>query len=139
VDIDTCNGTASQHWLFANNRITINGKCLDVYQQNTKDHAPIDLYTCKNPDTAGNQTWTYDTSTGAFKGKQSGRCLDDPHSTTVNGTQLQLFGCNGTPAQQWTVGFYSGPNPFAPKPCPTAGMTAAEQAIAQFLCPVTTQ
>jgi non-reducing end alpha-L-arabinofuranosidase len=35
-------------------------------------------------------------------GGQSGRCLDDPNGTTANGTQMQLFDCNGLSAQRWT-------------------------------------
>jgi non-reducing end alpha-L-arabinofuranosidase len=34
---------------------------------------------------------------------QSGRCLDDPNGTTANGTQMQLFDCNGLPAQRLTA------------------------------------
>ena len=40
---------------------------------------------------------------GALRNPQSGRCLDDPGSSTVDGTQLQLFDCNTTAAQQWTL------------------------------------
>jgi D-alanyl-D-alanine carboxypeptidase len=32
----------------------------------------------------------------------AGLCLDDPHSSTSAGTQVQLYGCNGTGAQSWT-------------------------------------
>src|SRR6185503_19829539 len=43
----------------------------------------------------------YSTSTGGggqgvqIVGGQSGRCVDVPNSSTINGTQLQLFDCNG--------------------------------------------
>ncbi|TDD26779.1 DUF1929 domain-containing protein [Kribbella turkmenica] len=30
------------------------------------------------------------------------RCLDIDHSSTVPGTKIQLWDCNGTPAQRWT-------------------------------------
>jgi hypothetical protein len=33
----------------------------------------------------------------------SGRCLDVPNSVTTNGTQLQLWDCNGTGAQNWQL------------------------------------
>ena len=33
-----------------------------------------------------------------------GRCIDDPSQSTTSGTQLQMYNCNQTPAQQWTVG-----------------------------------
>jgi len=35
-------------------------------------------------------------------GGQSGRCIDDPNSSTTNGTQMQLFDCNGNANQRWT-------------------------------------
>jgi hypothetical protein len=36
-------------------------------------------------------------------GGQSGRCVDVPNSTTTNGTQVQLFDCNGQANQSWTA------------------------------------
>jgi hypothetical protein len=35
-------------------------------------------------------------------GAQSGRCLDVPNSSTTNGTQVQLWDCNGQANQSWT-------------------------------------
>ena len=40
--------------------------------------------------------------TGALAGKQSGRCLDINNSATANGTQAQLWDCNGQSNQAWT-------------------------------------
>ena len=40
--------------------------------------------------------------TGAVRGVASGRCLDVPNSSTTNGTQLQLWDCNGNSNQRWT-------------------------------------
>ncbi len=34
---------------------------------------------------------------------ESGLCLDDPRSSTTEGTQLQIWACNGTGAQNWTL------------------------------------
>ena len=39
---------------------------------------------------------------GAIVGAQSGRCVDVPNSTTVDGTQVQLWDCNGGTNQRWT-------------------------------------
>lgn len=33
----------------------------------------------------------------------SGKCLDDPGSSTVDGTRLELWDCNGGANQQWTL------------------------------------
>jgi hypothetical protein len=30
-------------------------------------------------------------------------CLDDPHSSTTNGTHLWVYTCNGTSAQHWLL------------------------------------
>ncbi|WFE29451.1 RICIN domain-containing protein [Solwaraspora sp. WMMD791] len=35
-------------------------------------------------------------------GVQSGRCLEVPNSSTTNGTQTQLWDCNGATGQRWT-------------------------------------
>ncbi|MFE7773507.1 ricin-type beta-trefoil lectin domain protein [Streptomyces sp. NPDC057445] len=42
-------------------------------------------------------------TTGALTGL-AGKCLDVAGAATANGTAVQLYGCNGTPAQRWTVG-----------------------------------
>ena len=36
-------------------------------------------------------------------GAQSGRCLDVPNAATTNGTQSQLWDCNGPADQSWTA------------------------------------
>ncbi|MFJ8809953.1 endo-1,4-beta-xylanase [Streptomyces sp. NPDC102490] len=38
----------------------------------------------------------------AVKGVGSGRCLDVPNASTTDGTQVQLYDCNGNTNQQWT-------------------------------------
>ncbi|MFB6553488.1 PQQ-dependent sugar dehydrogenase [Streptomyces sp. NPDC056405] len=43
------------------------------------------------------------TGTGAVKGV-NGKCLDVAGGGTADGTQVQIWTCNGTAAQQWTVG-----------------------------------
>jgi hypothetical protein len=40
--------------------------------------------------------------TGALQGVASGRCLDDPNSSTTNGVQVQIYDCNGQANQRWT-------------------------------------
>ncbi|MET8894078.1 endo-1,4-beta-xylanase [Streptomyces albogriseolus] len=39
----------------------------------------------------------------AIKGVGSGRCLDVPNAGTADGTQVQLYDCNGRTNQQWTL------------------------------------
>jgi len=40
---------------------------------------------------------------GAVKGVASGRCLDVPGATTADGTQVQLWDCNGQTNQTWSA------------------------------------
>ncbi|WP_433303443.1 ricin-type beta-trefoil lectin domain protein [Actinoplanes sp. CA-030573] len=42
------------------------------------------------------------TGTGVLRGVGSGRCLDVPGSTTANGTQTDIYDCNGGANQSWT-------------------------------------
>jgi glucosylceramidase len=42
-------------------------------------------------------------STGQITG-YGGKCVDVAGANTANGTQVQLYTCNGTAAQEWTVG-----------------------------------
>jgi hypothetical protein len=54
-------------------------------------------------------SWTIDTATGTtvggavVRGVGSNRCLDVPNSTTTNGTQLDIWDCNGGSNQSWTL------------------------------------
>jgi hypothetical protein len=42
-------------------------------------------------------------ATGALTGL-AGKCLDVAGADSADGTPVQLYDCNGTAAQQWTVG-----------------------------------
>jgi hypothetical protein len=42
-------------------------------------------------------------ATGAITG-YAGKCVDVAAASSANGTQVQLYGCNGTGAQSWTTG-----------------------------------
>jgi beta-glucanase (GH16 family) len=42
--------------------------------------------------------------TNAIRGNGSGRCIDVPGANSADGTRLQIYDCNGTAAQQWTIG-----------------------------------
>ncbi|MEU2678326.1 carbohydrate-binding protein [Streptomyces sp. NPDC007107] len=52
--------------------------------------------------------FTFTTSTGSARTGQitgiGGKCVDVAAASSADGTQIQLFGCNGTDAQKWTVG-----------------------------------
>lgn len=42
--------------------------------------------------------------TGPITGAVSGKCVDVPGASSTNGIQVQLWTCNGTGAQSWTIG-----------------------------------
>jgi subtilase family serine protease len=42
-------------------------------------------------------------TTGPVTSGMSGKCLDDFAASNANGTKVDLYSCNGTGAQQWTV------------------------------------
>ncbi|MGV9273023.1 ricin-type beta-trefoil lectin domain protein [Streptomyces griseosporeus] len=46
---------------------------------------------------------TSDTATGRPIRGLGGKCVDVAGANTANGTPVQLYDCNSTPAQQWTV------------------------------------
>ncbi|WP_262056878.1 lectin [Streptomyces sp. STR69] len=47
---------------------------------------------------------TSDTATGAAIKGLAGKCVDVNGANSANGTAVQLYDCNGSAAQQWTVG-----------------------------------
>ncbi|MEU8933984.1 family 16 glycosylhydrolase [Streptomyces sp. NPDC048409] len=47
---------------------------------------------------------TSDTSTGAAIKGLAGKCADVAGANSANGTPVQLYDCNGSAAQKWTVG-----------------------------------
>ncbi|MBB5867780.1 mannan endo-1,4-beta-mannosidase [Allocatelliglobosispora scoriae] len=47
---------------------------------------------------------TSPTRTGPITGVPSGRCVDIPSAGTANGLQVQIWTCNGSGAQSWTIG-----------------------------------
>jgi hypothetical protein len=76
-----------------------------VWQPLTINGATVSM-TCRS-------SWTIDTTTGvvgtgggtdttALRAVGSNRCLDVPGSTTTNGTQTEIYDCNGGANQQWT-------------------------------------
>ncbi|MEQ4723508.1 endo-1,4-beta-xylanase [Nonomuraea sp. B19D2] len=56
-----------------------------------------------NPNPTPTVTPTAPGGAGQIKGVASGRCLDVPNASTTDGTQVQLWDCNGQSNQQWTL------------------------------------
>ncbi len=99
VQLWSCNGSAAQEFaLTPEGALRGLGTCLDL--SGTGDHALVSLWTCTG---GGDPKWTYNATTQALVNPRSGRYLDVPESTTNDGTQLQIFDCNATAAQRWTL------------------------------------
>jgi hypothetical protein len=62
--------------------------------------AAVTLATC-NAGTA--QKRTYTTSTSAAKNTAAGKCLDVTDGKTANGTKLQVWSCDTSIEQHWTI------------------------------------
>ena len=74
------------------------GACLDVVNAGTSSGAALQSYTCKVNEPA--QTWIQQAN-GVYLNPNSKMCLDvSGGSATGN---LQIYPCNGTPAQKWTT------------------------------------
>ncbi|GAA4491344.1 RICIN domain-containing protein [Actinoallomurus oryzae] len=78
------------------------------------DPGPIDGCTCDGWHTwTSGVVWSFFTrfgggsspppSTSALVNAAAGRCLDVPNSSQTNGTQVELWDCNGQSNQQWNV------------------------------------
>jgi len=100
IQIYSCLGDAAQDWTIEpDGTIQINGKCLATYDNGTNEGATIVLYTCVG-DT--NAQWT-EQSDGTLVNTRSDTCLFDPGASTTNGTQLQIWSCNGLISESWAL------------------------------------
>jgi Ricin-type beta-trefoil lectin domain len=113
IQIWACLGDAAQNWTIeSDGTVQINGKCLDVTGGVNANGTKIQLWACLNGD--ANQQWQPEPN-GELVNPETGRCLDnyDVASTnygTDNGTQLDIWSCNGNPNQQWALPY---PQPAA--------------------------
>ena len=83
----------------------MNGKCMDIYRDEKRDHALVELWTCTG---GANQKWQ--ARHGALVNPVSGKCLNDPRYDTADGTQLEIYTCNGGANQRWELpGAAAGP------------------------------
>jgi beta-glucosidase len=110
ADLYTCNGSGAQVWQPQANGALANpqsGKCLDDTGSSTINGTQVQIYTCSG---AANQSWVSPAgsgggttaATGAVTG-YGGLCLDVRSANSADGTPVQVYTCNGTGAQKWTV------------------------------------
>ena len=114
VQLFGCNGTAAQQWWPQSNGELLNpatSKCLDDPALSTVDGTQLDIWDCNG---GPNQVWNLTgggtvtpppPAGGAIVSGVSGSlCVDVSGASDVNGTKVQIWTCNNTAAQTWTVG-----------------------------------
>jgi hypothetical protein len=94
-----CNATGAQAWrLYSNGELVTLGGCMTAASTGWWG-SKIQFGTCTG---SNQQTWGVgpdgELVNGAF-----GLCLDDPSSSVTWGTQLQVWGCDMTAAQDWNL------------------------------------
>ena len=101
IQIYTCNNTKAQDWeLSSDGTVRVMGGCLDNTGGVAADRNPIQYWACLPGD--ANQQWQPGPN-GYLVNPSTHMCLDDKATSTTNGTQLELYTCNGTGAQGWTL------------------------------------
>jgi chitinase len=99
VQVYTCNGTDAQDWTVeSNDTIEVLGGCLDVDGAGTANGTTVDYYPCNG---TGAQDWVPQ-SNGELENPNSGKCLDDT-GYGGSGTQVQIWTCDDTSNQLWTL------------------------------------
>ena len=99
VQIWSCANDASQQWSFTGGELKHGTLCLND-QGNAGNGGHVMLWNCNG---ASNEVWKH-TSTGEYViAKLNGLCLDDPASSTRNGTQLDVYRCHNGSNQRWSL------------------------------------
>ena len=98
VQIWSCVNDPSQQWSFTGSELKHGNLCMND-QGNKGNGGHVILWTCNG---APNEVWKH-TSSSEYVLKSNGLCLDDPASSTRNGTQLELYRCHNGPNQHWSL------------------------------------
>lgn len=110
VSIWACNGSAAQQWTYAqDDTLRIYGECLGLPSP-VQAGDNVQLQTCNG---YPSQQWqlVYPRSVSPTANGEnltlynpgSGMCLDDPGSSTVNGTSQVVWTCDGNQKEEWTL------------------------------------
>jgi hypothetical protein len=101
VVIWSCSGSdQAENWSFSNSEFVHNGKCLND-QGNGGSRSKVILWTCNG---ASNEKWS-ELANGELKLQSHGGtlALDDPASSTKNGTQLIVYTWHDSANQKWKL------------------------------------
>ncbi|SFW91249.1 glycoside hydrolase family 27 protein [Amycolatopsis australiensis] len=104
VDIWDCDGGGNQSWTFTSaGELKAGGLCLDASAGGTSAGTKLIAWTCHG---GANQKFKLNPD-GSITGTQSGLCVDvtggDKPAGNVNGTPLELWGCNDDANQNWLL------------------------------------
>jgi hypothetical protein len=107
VQLEQCTGDTEQRWTIEpSGTIQIDGNyCLDSSDSAQTGSVPVALNPCNG---TASQDWTVGTNfelvnTGATSLNGTPYCLDDPAFNSANGTNVQLYSCNGGNNQAWRL------------------------------------
>jgi Ricin-type beta-trefoil lectin domain len=101
IVIWSCSGSdPAENWKYSNGEFVHNGKCLNDKGSGGSGSAVI-LYSCNG---GSNEKWA-ELANGELKLQAHGGtlCLDDPRSSTKNGTQLIVYTCKDSANQQFKL------------------------------------
>jgi beta-glucosidase len=101
IQIWTCSSTnQAENWKFSNDELIHNGKCMnDRADAGSGGH--VVLYSCSS---AANDKWSV-LANGELqlKAHNGSLCLNDPHSSTKDGTQLIVYKCTDSANEKWSL------------------------------------
>jgi alpha-tubulin suppressor-like RCC1 family protein len=99
VVLSSCDGSAGQGWIAGSDgTLQDGGARMSVHGASQASKALIELDPC---DGSGGQQWN--AVSGTLVNPASGKCLDDPGFSLTDGTQLEIYTCNGGANQQWRL------------------------------------
>lgn len=106
IQIWDCIGSASQQWTgYPDGSLRVYGKCLTAisteFDPNDTGKAFPGAKAILSDCVGGLWQRWYLGPDDSLVSQAYGFCLDDPEANTGNGTQLQIWTCNGTDAQKW--------------------------------------
>ncbi|HEY7145156.1 MAG TPA: ricin-type beta-trefoil lectin domain protein [Streptosporangiaceae bacterium] len=112
----TCTGASTQHWAQGPASTLISagapGMCADDPGSRTTSGTRLDIAACTG---GSNQVWPLPAAQAPPAGPPSGpvfsplissdneMCLDDSNNSTTTGAKVDIFVCNGTAGQKWTI------------------------------------
>jgi hypothetical protein len=101
IQIWGCSGTdQAENWKYSNDEFVHSGKCLND-QGDGGNRSHVILYSCNG---GSNEKWI-ELANGelVLKAHNENLCLDDPRSSTKNGTQLIVYTCKDSANQKWSL------------------------------------